>query len=154
MRSISDKQGKALKAATRRALDMAGGPESFQHATRVRQGQLSKYAAPSEEHADSFMPLDIALEADLEAGTPIIAEQLARMQGYRLVRIEDEPVGEKLSHRDLSALHLEFSDVVRVAHDALEDGHADEAERRRIGKEIAQLKKALAVIEGKIGGGA
>ncbi len=154
MRSISDKQGKALKAATRRALDMAGGPESFQHTTRVRQGQLSKYAAPSDEHADSFMPLDIALEADLEAGAPIIVEQLARMQGYRLVRIEQEPDGQELSHRDLSALHIEFADVVRVAHDALEDGHTDAGERRRIGRELSELKKAIAVIEGKIGGGA
>ena len=154
MRSISDKQGKALKAATRRALDMAGGPESFQHATRVRQGQLSKYASPAEDHAESFMPLDIALEADLEAGTPIITEQLARMQGYRLVKAEEEPVGDKLSHRDLSALHAEFSDVVRVTHDALEDGHADASERRRISRELSELKKAIALIEGKIGGGA
>jgi hypothetical protein len=81
VRVISDKQALALKAATRRAVDMAGGSDSFQHVTRVGQGQLSKYGLTGEDHQSSFMPIDIALEADLEAGSPVIIEKLAALMG-------------------------------------------------------------------------
>ena len=93
MRVISDRQSMQLKAATRRAIDMAGGSDTFEHVTRVRQGQLSKYGLAGEDHAACFAPIDVALEADIEAGSPIITEMMAKLQGYRLVR---EGLGQSL----------------------------------------------------------
>ncbi|MDI6834863.1 MAG: hypothetical protein QMD99_03995 [Rhizobiaceae bacterium] len=154
MRAISDRIAKALKAATRRSIDMAGGPEAFQHVTRVRQGSLSKYGLPGEEHEASFIPIDIALEADLEAGSPIITAELARLLGYRLVPAEAEPRAPGLTHRDVSRLSLEFDDVRRAAAEALEDDHVDHGERRAIRRQVDELKRALAEFEGKLGEGA
>lgn len=154
MRVISDRQAMQLKAATRRAIDMAGGSDSFEHVTRVRQGQLSKYGLAGEEHAATFAPIDVALEADIEAGAPLITEMMAKLQGYRLVRDKADQPEEGLTHRDISALNAELGDVSRVALDALDDGKVDARERRDLMRELGDLKAQIALIEGKLGGGA
>jgi hypothetical protein len=143
-----------LKAATRRAIDMAGGSDSFEHVTRVRQGQLSKYGLAGEEHAATFAPIDVALEADIEAGAPIITEMMAKLQGYRLVRETEDVPETGLTHRDISILNAELGDVSRMAIEALDDGKIDARERKDLLSELADLKKQLAVVEGKLGGGA
>lgn len=153
MRVISDRQAMQLKAATRRAIDMAGGSDSFEHVTRVRQGQLSKYGLAGEEHAATFAPIDVALEADIEAGTPIITEMMAKLQGYRLVREKADEPETGLTHRDISVLNAELGDVSRLALEALEDGKVDARERRDLLSELADLKRQLAIVEGKLGGG-
>lgn len=154
MRVISDRQAMQLKAATRRAIDMAGGSDSFEHVTRVRQGQLSKYGLAGEEHAATFAPIDVALEADIEAGTPIITEMMAKLQGYRLVRDTADEPENGLTHRDISALNAELGDVSRLALEALEDGKVDARERKDLLAEIADLKRQISLVEGKLGGGA
>ena len=106
-----------------------------------------------EEHAATFAPIDVALEADIEAGAPIITEMMAKLQGYRLVR-ETEDVSETgLTHRDISILNAELGDVSRMAIEALDDGKIDARERKDLLSELADLKKQLAVVEGKLGGG-
>jgi hypothetical protein len=154
VRVISDRQSMQLKAATRRAIDMAGGSDSFEHVTRVRQGQLSKYGLAGEEHAATFVPIDVALEADMEAGAPVITEMMAKLQGYRLVRDEADAPEAGLTHRDISALNAEVGDVTRLAIEALDDGKVDAREKRDLMRELTDLKAQIAVIEGKLGGGA
>lgn len=154
MRVISERDLKKLKAATRFSVDGAGGSEEFQKATRVRQGQLSKYGLAGDEHMETFMPIDVAVEADLEAGSPIITEMMAKLQGYRLVRDEAEAPEAGLTHRDISALNAEVGDVSRLAIEALDDGKVDAREKRDLMRELADLKAQIAVIEGKLGGGA
>lgn len=154
MRVISDRQSMQLKAATRRAIDMAGGSDAFEHVTRVRQGQLSKYGLAGEDHAACFAPIDVALEADIEAGSPIITEMMAKLQGYRLVRETAELPDAGLTHRDISGLNAELGDVSRLALEALDDGKIDARERRDLLAELDGLKKQIALVEGKLGGGA
>lgn len=153
MRAITHHIATALKDATRRSIKAAGGPESFQHVTRVRQGRLSCYGLTGEDYEADFIPLDVALEADLEAGSPIITSELARLLGYRMVPAEAEPRVSSLTHRDVSRLSLEFDDVRRAAAEALEDDHVDHGERRAIRRQVDELKKALAEFEGKLGEG-
>lgn len=154
MRVISDRDLKKLKAATRFSVDGAGGSEEFQKATRVRQGQLSKYGLAGDEHMETFVPIDVAVEADLEAGSPIITEMMAKLQGYRLVRDEAETQEAGLTHRDISALNAEVGDVTRLAIEALDDGKVDAREKRDLMRELTDLKAQIAVIESKLGSGA
>lgn len=153
MRVISDRDLKKLKAATRFSVDGAGGSEEFQKATRVRQGQLSKYGLAGDEHMETFVPIDVAVEADLEAGSPIITEMMAKLQGYRLVRDEAEAPEAGLTHRDISALNAEVGDVTRLAIEALDDGKVDAREKRDLMRELTDLKAQIAVIESKLGSG-
>jgi len=154
VRVISERDLKKLKAATRFSVDGAGGSEEFQKATRVRQGQLSKYGLAGDEHMETFMPIDVAVEADLEAGSPVITEMMAKLQGYRLVRDEAEAPEAGLTHRDISALNAEVGDVTRLAIEALDDGKVDAREKRDLMRELTDLKAQIAVIEGKLGSGA
>ena len=148
MRSLSGKQSMLLKAATRRSVDMAGGGESFSHRTRVRATQLSKYGSTSEP--ETFMPLDVAVEADLEAGVPIILSAMAELLGYKLVPVSAEPAGE-LGPNDALRIANEMGDVIRTITEAMADGHVDAADRRTICREIDEAKAALRDVLNKVG---
>ncbi|TPW28588.1 hypothetical protein FJU08_17445 [Martelella alba] len=151
MRAIFDENDKKLKAATRRAIKAAGGSDSFAHVTRVSVAQLSKYGLASEDHTETFVPIDIALEADLEAGAPIIASELARLQGFRLVRAADEDAGHKLAFRDISSIGLTFSNFQKAMHDALaDDGSVDDAERQVIQRHGDKMARALIELLGRV----
>jgi hypothetical protein len=156
VRSISDKQGKTLKAATRRSVDMAGGGDAFQHATRVNAASLSKYVSPNEDNAKNFMPIDVAVEADMEAGSPIILAAMAEMLGCRVVPVDqgspehDHP----LTLMDGLRIANEAADVVRAITQALENENLDALERKEITREADQAIKALQLVLRKIGGAA
>lgn len=144
MRSISDKEQLSLKAATRRALDMAGGQDAFQHMTRVKQAALAKYGSTAEECADKFMPIDVAVEADMEAGSPIIIGKMAKLLGFRLVPIETtDDVILPVTLHDALLVANETADVIKAISKALEDGIVDSAEQREIVREIDEAVKAL-----------
>lgn len=144
MRSISDKDQLALKAATRRAIDMAGGSDALQHMTRVKQAALAKYGSAGEDCADKYMPVDVAVEADMEAGSPIITAKMAKLLGFRLVPIEAEANAVlPVTLKDGLLIASEMADVVKVISAALEDGVVDSAERAAIVREIDEAVKAL-----------
>lgn len=146
MRTISDKQGLTLKAATRRAVDMAGGGEAFSRVTRIKAGNISKYGSTNEEHEETFMPIDVAVEADLEAGSPIILSAMAEMAGYRLVPADAAPVvtqAAPLGLLDALAIANEAGDVVRAITEAVADGRVDGSDERTITREIDEAMKAL-----------
>lgn len=158
MRTISDKQGLTLKAATRRSVDMAGGGDAFQHVTRIRAAQLSKCGSAGEDNADKFLPIDVAVEADMEAGSPIILTAMADLLGYRVMPIVD---GADLStpttpptHKDLTHLNRALMDVVRTFGDALDDDHVDGREKKEITREVDEAIKALHALQQRIGGAA
>lgn len=154
IRIISEREGLALKAATRRAVEMAGGSDSFSLVTRVGQGQLSKYGLTTEEHAASFMPIDIALEADKEAGAPVIVERMAALLGYRLVKADGEAPRDGLALADVARLSARVGTLCETTADALADGHVSPGEERDIQREIFKIKAQIAKIEAKTGGGA
>lgn len=152
MRAISEKQLAKLKAATRLSIERAGGSDSLALVTRVGQGQLSKYGLARDEFMASFIPIDVALEADLEGGHPVIVEAMAAALGYRLVLSDVAEPETGLTHRDISALGAELGDVTRLALDALDDGRLDAREKHDLMEQLAELKAQIAKVEGKIGG--
>jgi len=153
LRTISDKQALTLKAATRRSVDMAGGGDAFSRVTRIKAGNLSKYGSPNEENAETFMPIDVAVEADMEAGSPIILSTMAEMQGYKLVLLDSasaSPQSGGLSAVD--ALHIanEAADVVRAITTAIADGSIDGRDERDITREIDEVMAALKSVLDKV----
>lgn len=157
MRTISDKQGLTLKAASRRSIDQAGGGDAFQHVTRVKAGALSKYATAGEETFDKFMPIDIAVECDLEANSPIIVSAMAAMLGYQLVPADGAAtanVAAPVTLIDALKIANEAADVVRTITEALDNGDVDALEKRTITREIDEAIKALQCVQRRIGGAA
>lgn len=154
MRSISDKQSLALKAATRRALDLAGGGDNFQHVTRIKAGNLSKYGSPNDDNADKFMPIDVAVEADQEAGAPIILTAMAEMIGYRVVAATGPQAVAPLPVTIKDALKIvhDAADVARALSAALENDHIDQAEQREITREADELSAALSCLVRRVRG--
>lgn len=149
MRSISDKQGKMLKGATLRSLTMAGGGSVVQHSTRINEKTLSKQASGSDEHEKTFAAIDVAVEIDMLAGTPIITAMMAEMLGYQLVPINTEGSGhvaEALAQRDAVHLMVEAMDAIKVFNDAMADNHLDAGEKRAVAKEFEDAIKAFRAI--------
>ena len=150
-RPSTEQERLELKAATRRALQLAGRANAFALVTRVEGPVLSKYASPAEQTA--FMPVDVVLDLEREAGSPVLTEILAAMQGFRLVPIgegERQPVG----YEDLARLNKESSDVVQSLANGLRDGDLDPAERRGTRQEIAENIAALRLVDRKLAGDA
>jgi hypothetical protein len=145
LRTISDKQGLTLKAATRRSVGMAGGGEAFSTVTRIKAGNLSKYGSPNEDHAETFMPIDVAVECDIEAGSPIILSAMAEMQGYKLVPVDgvELPASSPLSAVDALAIANEAGDVVRAITQAIADGRVCGADEKEITREIDEAMRAM-----------
>lgn len=72
----------AIKAATRRGCEAAGTLESIAERTRVDAAQLSRYGNVEEK---AFVPLDVAMDIDKLAASPIILRAVAEREGYKLV---------------------------------------------------------------------
>lgn len=152
MREIGEEELKKLKSATHLGLKLAGGPDSFESVTRVRQGQLSKYASKDGAHGDYFMPIDIALECDRMAGQPVIIGKLAQMLGYSLVKDASHAPVKGVTDRDINALSAEVGDFLRTYHEASEDDHLDSAERRQLRIELGEVIRKATEISEKLEG--
>ncbi|HBF32679.1 hypothetical protein [Rhizobium sp.] len=135
MRAINDNQASALKGATRRAIKAAGTAENFQHVTRVKAPALSVYASTAPENMEKFIGIDVAVEADLEAGAPIITEQMARILGYKLVKDDaaELPPMSLPTADDMLTLNAAVAMFVEAYRVAAADNHIDESEKRSIG---------------------
>ncbi|TCN30311.1 hypothetical protein [Sinorhizobium americanum] len=148
MRTISEKECSNLKGATEAGLAVGGGMTSFIHFTRVGVANLSKYASP---HDEQFMPIDIAVEADRRAGTPVILAEMARQLGYELVPIakgDQDEAPHQLTDADIVDLLMETFDLVRAIRTA--GGRIDELSRKRISKAAHKLKRLLGGVSAAI----
>lgn len=144
MRTISEQEQRSLKAATDGAYVLGGGISCILPFTRVGVSTLSKYASFNDEHHDSFMPIDVVVEVERRAKSPVIIRQLAALVGYELVPCKryDESaraVTEADAHRVLK----EAMDVAQAIIAAREDNRIDAAERKIIDKELVEAIRAL-----------
>lgn len=155
MRQISEKQSAALKAVSGRSLGLAGGGAIACHSTRIGEGQLSKCASMNPDNEKAFLPIDVAVELDMLAGSPIITSLMAELQGYRLVpagSVESEP--DVLDLGDALNVANESNDVVRAITEALAGGKVCAADRQSVNREIEEAIRALRTVQSKIGGAA
>jgi hypothetical protein len=142
LRLSSPRDRLALKAAVNRAVDLAGGPSQSSHVTRGCASDLSRYG--NQNYPDRHCPIDVVLDLDRAARSPVIAAALAEAEGYRLVAVDRQDVGE-----------ISMADVVRIVTEAGEAAKAiAESDRQACGrythaaklKVNAEIEEAVAVL--------
>ena len=154
MRTVSEEEVRTLKGATEAACKLGGGVTNFALLTRVNVATLSKYASINEEYRESLMPVDVAIEADRWAKSPVIVSAMAKALGYRLVPDDEAGLAApgRLTERDAHTVLSEAMDVTRETLAAVEDGHADALERKKIRKELLELVRAAETMLLKVRG--
>src|SRR3954470_7832929 len=119
MKNFTDAQY-AMKAATRRAVTMCGGPHAAAELTRVDAARLSRYGNID---CPEFAPIDVCFALDIGAGSPEIARALTLQEGHRLE--ERDPIAEQLA-RDVTALAGDIAkgsgELISTAIEAFADG--------------------------------
>lgn len=142
-RAIAPAEILAIKAATRRAVKLAGGVEAFAAVTRIGAAQLSRCGSPDNP---DIIAVDVAVEADREAGVPAIASAMAGALGFRLVRMEATE-GGSVSLSDGVDLIESATGAFRVIEEALADGRLTNTERARIRESLRDIVMAAVRIE-------
>lgn len=138
----------ALKAATRRLVEMAGGLEPASCVTRVRKTQLSDYGNP--HAAESFMPVDVIFDIEASLGEPVITRELARLQGHVLIAIPGADEGDGVFYRHLSEIGKECGEAISRVSEALQNGgtiYAWEVAELNLRGELREAIEALTRLE-------
>jgi hypothetical protein len=147
-RPSSDKQRLGLKMAVRRVIAICGDAKDVAQLTAVNASMLSLYCAPHEE--DRHARIDVALDLDLAAGEPVIARALAAAQGYELVRTSAVEGAGKIELGDLGRLRRESFEAEETMLASVAESQLTAAKRRKILKELADLRQAITSIEAKV----
>ena len=152
MRAFSEQQYDGLKKACDVGYIVAGGVSLFLRLTRLRgTSQLTKYASSNEDDRETFMPIDVAVDLDRAARTPIVTGAMAALLGYRLEPLSASVAdAEKLSEKDAHHILSEAMDVSRTLLAAYADGRIDAAERRQLRREVRELIRAAEIILAKL----
>lgn len=132
----------ALKAATRRLVDRCGGQESAAMVTRVSHQSLSRYRLA--DRADDFIPVDVLLDLELDAGEPFVTRVLAQRLGWTMTKVAAAPTTATL-HEALGHISKEAADVVAVVAGGLADGDFSRAD---IDQAIPEIDEAIARLAG------
>lgn len=146
MRTISEPERRTLKSATDGAYLLAGGVSCIDAFTRVSIASLSKYASLNTEYDKHFIPLDIAVEVDRRAKSPVLIKAAAGILGYEVIPLKQHfhdhaPLAEKDAHYVLQRGMA----LYKAIHDAFaDDGKVDALERKII---IAEARKATQAID-------
>ncbi|MCG6115074.1 MAG: hypothetical protein MEQ84_07730 [Mesorhizobium sp.] len=148
LRETTPQERRALSMSVRRAAKLGGGAASVQHMTRVGEADLSRYGAPEQD--DRHCPVDVAIDLDRMAGSPVIVAAMASLLGYRLVAEARAP-GAEMCLREVARISTESSEVVAAVLDAMADGKLCEADRRRINMEIEEACRVLRSVQGRLG---
>lgn len=148
-RPSTEDHRRALKIAAQIVTNLCGGGKLAAGLTDVDASTLSLYGAPQEDKR--HMRIDVALDLDLAAGEPVMARALAAAQGFALARLEAErDPGAPLGLADYGRLQRQAFEAQACVFESLEDGAITPAEKRRILKELAELRQAIAMVEAKV----
>ncbi len=132
----------AVKAATRRLVDICGGQESAASITRVSHQTISRYRLA--DRADDFIPADVLLDLEKDAGDPLVTRVLAARQGWTIVPAHAQPSGATLM-QSIGQITQETSDVVNAVANGLADGEFD---ARDIDLTIPEIDQAIERLAG------
>jgi hypothetical protein len=153
----------AIKGATDASLRLGGGVTSFAKLIGYAVSTVSKWASINRvmdgdrevlEYGDYVIPVDLAVEVDRRAQSPIIIGEAARQLGYRLVALADEAASAgraPLSERDAHVILAEAMDVSKALIAAFDDGRIDALERKQLGSELRELIRAAQKMLDRLG---
>ncbi len=136
----------SLKGATEASFKLGGGLTSFALLARVGVSSLSKYASVSPDFRENVVPVDIAVEADRRAGSPIIIGEAAKQLGFELVPIAGQSAAKPVTEADAHRILKETMDVAQAIIAARADGKVDSLERKEISQEAREAIRALQAV--------
>ena len=156
LRPTSPQDRRGLKAVTRRQLEMAGGVTSFEHVTRVKAPQLSKYGSLDD---DAFMPIDVVFDLMLDTGSNAILSFMLAKAGYKIIALEADGYGAKLpGMADVASLLHGISQLVNAVSDAVADGIITPEEERiasaKMEASVQQIRALQRILQAAVTGGA
>lgn len=143
MRPFDSSIYRSLTDAVQLGYERVGGPVAFAEVTRPKVATLSKYASESDDNAATIMPIDVALDLDKAAGTPIVTAKMAAALGYDLVPKIAGMAGGRLTEGDALDVMTEAMDFVRSIRAALADGKICDADRAYLQRDWHDLRREM-----------
>lgn len=143
MKPLSDAQY-AFKAAVRRAVKIAGGPNAAAESARVDAARLSRYG---NNDAPEFAPIDVCQELDAAAGDDVILRAWADLKGFDLIprNIDAKVAGDLTAAAGAAA--LESGELISKAIEAGADGTVTPNEARGVLEAAGEAKSKIVRIE-------
>jgi len=124
----SIEQRAQLRRVLRALVSNAGSAKVLATATRVNDAAISRYLA---DHQPEEMPVDVALDAMVLSGSPILVAWLAAQIGYEIVEAGSR-TGAGINHGHAMDLVRKAGDAAGSIVDALADGKITPSEDREM----------------------
>lgn len=125
----------------RRAKDLITQTGGFQH-QQVRVGQTTLHNYTDPDMPSYQMPVDVAVELEIQRGKPLITEYMASLSGYRLIPVEARM--EQSEFFQMTAMFgKEIGEFFSVMTEAMRDGEVDPKEAARGVKELDDIQEVV-----------
>lgn len=139
MKPFNDAQY-AFKAAVRRAVKLAGGPNAATDVVRVDAPRLSRYGNID---TPEFAPVDVCFDLDRAAGDTVILRAWADLMGFDLTpRNVDAAVTADLAHA-AGQVAKESGELISAAIEASTDGKLSVNEARGLDEAAADVEEKV-----------
>jgi hypothetical protein len=129
----------AIRVATEKAVQAAGGQASIAAALETNTGKISRLSNISNDlNAQKerlYLKASEAVKIDALAGSPFILEAMAARLGFRVVR-DDQSCTDTDLHKQIPTLIKEFGEALLEAAEAVNDGNASKADAKRVYDEL------------------
>ncbi len=143
IRTISDEEIRTLKGETDSCYRLGGGVTGFEKLTRVTVGKLSEYASFDDKNKKRLIPVDVAIEADRRAKSPVVVKAMAHMLGWDLVPLGKPLTAQPVTEADAHRVLKEMMDVGQAIIAARQDNHVDGLDKKLIEKEVREAMRVL-----------
>ena len=127
----------ALKAATRRLIEKAGGNESAASITRPNRTRVSQYRNPNE--SETFAPIDAILDWETDVGLPMegVVAEMARLLDCTLIHL---PTCDAVDIRKQAArLSKDCGAYFEALFEALRKGGIDTADAEALQRKLQDV---------------
>lgn len=135
-------RGEYLKRHTEALIKTMGYARACEVSGRSK-ATLGRYASLSVEDADRYIPVNLAVELEVKAGTPLVTKAMAELQGLQIESGEagdDRPGG---LNSDVIALSQRFATLMAEYNYSIADGVISLNEAKRLLDETNALQQVL-----------
>lgn len=139
---LRQSRGDYLKRHTEALIKSIGYARACE-ATGRSKATLGRYASLSDEDTDRFIPVNLAVELEMQSGTPLVTKAMAELQGLQLEFGEatsDRPGG---LNSDVIALSQRFATLMAEYNHSIADGVISLNEAKRLLDETNALQQVL-----------
>lgn len=154
IRRFGSAQYHALKTASKMLVSLLGGLDAAASCSRVQRSQISDYQ--NVHVAERFAPIDVVMDLESVAGSPLVTRAMAAALGYELVAVEARSAGRLAA--DLARFGRDASDLFAAAVGVLNGAHPTTAQRERMLADLHELRSVIgalvADLHGKLSDGA